>query len=65
MGEDNDDGYHGNEMKLKVNKLAQNVSDVDDKETEEVLNEFNFLTNPDTVDSLKNDSNKSDDPSGE
>ena len=46
-----DDGYNPSEMKAKAGKLAQEMAE--DKDTEEVLNEFNFLTNPDSVDSIK------------
>ena len=46
LGDDGDDGYNPSEMKLKAAKLAQSVNEVaDDKDTEEVLNEFSFLSN--------------------
>jgi hypothetical protein len=47
-----DDGYNPNDVKLKASKLAAAVAAEAeaDKDTEEVLNEFNFLTNPDGVD---------------
>ena len=50
MGDDGgDDGGFGlEEMKAKAGKLTQAVADAtaaaDDKDTEEVLNEFSFLT---------------------
>lgn len=57
MNDDGDDGYNPNEMKMKANKLAQAVADAaEDKDTEEVLNEFNFLSNQpgsDSVDGVK------------
>ncbi len=47
-----DDGYNPNDVKLKASKLAAAVAAEAeaDKDTEEVLNEFNFLSNPDGVD---------------
>ena len=48
-----DDGYNPNDAKLKAAKLAAVVaaeSATADKDAEEVLNEFNFLSNPDGVD---------------
>ena len=50
-----DDGYNPNDVKLKASKLAAAVAaEADaaaaDKDAEEVLNEFNFLSNPDGVD---------------
>ncbi|XP_059086744.1 striatin-3-like isoform X2 [Tigriopus californicus] len=53
MNDDIDDGYNPQEMKLKASKLAQAVTEAEDKETEDVMNEFNFLTNTDNVDSIK------------
>lgn len=53
MNDDIDDGYNPQEMKLKASKLAQAVNEAEDKETEDVMNEFNFLTNTDSVDSIK------------
>lgn len=68
MNDDGDDGYNPNEMKLKANKLAQAVADAaEDKDTEEVLNEFNFLSNQsgtDSVDGVKSSGATSDDGKG-
>lgn len=49
MGDDGDDGYKG--------KAAAAAGDTDAGTggTEEVMNEFNFLQNPDGVDSVKAD----------
>ena len=55
-----DDGYNPNDVKLKASKLAAAVAaEADaaaaDKDAEEVLNEFNFLSNPDGVDGKSQD----------
>ncbi len=57
--EDDDDGGEvgysntsSNEMRLKVGKTSTG-STADD--TEEVMGEFNFLSNPDAVDNMKRD----------
>lgn len=51
--EDNEDGGNCHDMKSMAGKLAQAITDPDDKDTEEVLNEFNFLSNTDNVDGMK------------
>lgn len=55
-----DDGYNPNDVKLKASKLAAAVATeaeaaAADKDAEEVLNEFNFLSNPDGVDGKSQD----------
>lgn len=56
IGDDGDDGYNPNEIKIKSG-VAKGVLDQVDRDAEEVLNEFNFLTgsnsNEDSVDSIK------------
>ena len=68
MNDDGDDGYNPNEMKMKASKLAQAVAEAaEDKDTEEVLNEFNFLSNQpgtDSVDGMKSSGASSDDGKG-
>jgi len=63
--EDDDEGGFGSEHKTKGGKAA-NVGGVPaanaEADTEEVLNEFNFLSNPDNVDSIKS---AADDQKGE
>ena len=74
MGDDGDDGYNPSEMKLKSGaKGVADVLDQVDKDTEEVLNEFNFLSgsagtnvsDPDSVDSAKGGSAGTNDDSAE
>lgn len=65
----NDDGFNPSDLKLKAAKLAQAVSETSeaDKETEEVLNEFNFLTGggaADAVDSIKSAGSNTDEAKG-
>ena len=55
-----DDGCNPNDVKLKASKLAAAVATeaeaaAADKDAEEVLNEFNFLSNPDGVDGKSQD----------
>merc|ERR1712241_445279 len=55
-----DDGYNPNDVKLKASKLAAAVATeaeaaAADKDAEEGLNEFNFLSNPDGVDGKSQD----------